>query len=186
MNELITQLYEAGLVQFGAFEGAELYKLNLQWLPSYPLVLHACASAAKAHTSIPPTVERLLCRTESLPFALTLGLSLNIPIVYSRGEGQSPVYDLVGAYDIGHPTLYVTHIWEDSDEDAALLQRARGVGLDIIGVLALIGMESSVEEALPVQIVLSFAALLEQLVAAQQLPIGQAEAVYARLHERKR
>lgn len=59
MSDLVEQILEAGLVQFGLF-GGDPIRVNLQLLPSYPVVLQNISRlcADRIHAS---QYERLLC-----------------------------------------------------------------------------------------------------------------------------
>ena len=73
-----------------------------------------------------------------MPFGVALSLRTGIPLVYSRGAGEAPVFDLVGAYDIGHPALLLTNSvgWRGSPD--TLVKRARRVGLEVHTLLPII------------------------------------------------
>jgi len=83
-------------------------------------------------------VNRLLCTAASLPFGVALSLRSGVPLVYSRGSADAPVYDLVGAYDIGHPVLLLSNSVGLGDTHAPLMHAARRVGLETHTLLTIV------------------------------------------------
>jgi hypothetical protein len=148
MNALASLLLDAGLIQFGWFRrggdagGADPvpFALELEMLASYPVVLRAVVEAAQARmSSIPAT--RLLCPADSLPFGVACAAQSGIPLVYSRGSSDAPVFDLVGAYDIGHVTLLLANTPESAPP--GLAAGARRVGLDVRALLPILAVHVS-------------------------------------------
>ncbi len=140
MNPLVQHLIEAGLIQFGWFQrdGLDLpVMLRLEMLVSYPETLNLLVQTAQ---ELFPQVNanRLLCSADSVPFGVGFSLQTGIPLVYSRGTDSAPVFDLVGAYDIGHPALLITNTvgWQQSPE--RLIRAARSVGLEIHTLLTIL------------------------------------------------
>jgi orotate phosphoribosyltransferase len=176
MSDLLQLIIDAGLVQFGRFasDGSTApVQFHLDMLASYPDVLEA---AAKALSSKIPSTERLLCISEALPLGVALALKTGIPLIYSRGGEKEPVYDLVGAYDIGHPTTLVVNIAGQSDY-GHLLTSARRVGLDVQSVAAVINVGA--ESELPLTSLLHLSDVVDTLHERGILPHGQAIAVRA-------
>ena len=120
------RLIQSGLIQFGAFprQGSIVpFDLSLALIGSYPDLLRDLANnAAERLAGI--TVTRLLATSEAIPLGVALSLRLNVPLVYSKGTGTSPVDDLVGAYDIGHPALLITNSVGFDQSIAALVKGA--------------------------------------------------------------
>ncbi len=131
-------LLDHGLLQFGWFDrhGEMLpFALDLDMLASYPAVLQRVVDEAQAECAgIHAT--RLLCSVPALPFGVAFALHSGIPLVYSRGTSDQPVFDLVGAYDIGHPTLLLMNTIDR--EPTRLLAEAHRVGLEIYTILAIL------------------------------------------------
>lgn len=179
----IEQLLINGLLQFGLFHRngtVQPVLSKLDMLASYPQTLHALIEDAGSLVG-GLAFDRMLCTADALPFGIALSLDLNSSLVYSRGRGEAPADDLVGAYDIGHPTLLVANT--SGDELIRLAQSAAKVGLDVKAVLVIL-------EITPIQIpnaeiksILSLETLIESEIAANHIPEGQREAVKAWLKQ---
>jgi hypothetical protein len=133
-SDLTEAFLEAGLIQFGRFD-SHPFKLNLELLPSYPDLLVRVAAALQPHIG---SVERLLATFDAVSLGAVLATQAAIPLVYSRGTQQPAVQDLVGAYDVGHPTALITLVWWDDPQIGAFTERARRVGLDVRTVVTVI------------------------------------------------
>lgn len=140
-------LIEYGLVQFGRFadENGDFapFKLHLDWIPSYPDVLEAAAFEVQKHFRVHGKsihqFERILCPVDALPVAALVSAETGIPVVYSRGFGEPIVHDLVGAYDINHPTLLLTNAHPSPGVSfEKLRQSADRVGLRVAFTLSLV------------------------------------------------
>ena len=126
MNSLAALLLETGLLQFGRFitdDGPRPYQLQLDLLPSYPDVLAHITELAAPWVG---DVNHLLSSAEALPFGVSLSLRTHIPLVYARGTDALTVYELAGAYDIGHPALLLGNTLAPSL--ITLAEKARVVG----------------------------------------------------------
>jgi hypothetical protein len=177
---LIRALIETGLVQFGRFHHtAEMqpFRISLEMLPSYPDVLRMIVAEARLLLAGIRT-NRLVCTVDSLPLGMGLSLEIDIPLVYSRGSNDAPVYDLVGAYDIGHPAVLITNVLADFAAIGRLITKANQVGLEINSVLAIINIGTGT--ALPdTQVVelLSLTNVLSELSRSGDLSAWQARAI---------
>ncbi|MEL6151121.1 MAG: hypothetical protein AAFR56_15970, partial [Chloroflexota bacterium] len=80
----------------------------------------------------------ILCPFDTLPLATLISQIANIPLVYSRGRGEPAVDDLVGAYDINHPTLLLANTTTGDGALGQLQTDARRVGLLTTYALVLI------------------------------------------------
>ena len=172
MPDLTTMLLDAGLLQFGRFAGVngwEPYQLNLQWLPSYPAILRQMADESQPLIG---QVDHLLSTASALPLGLALSLCHGLPLVYSRGNGDAPVFDLVGAYDIGHPALLVVERSRDLVGIEPLVERARSVGLEIQNALVIVDEGALPLYNLNVSALVYLPALIDPLVARGRLPEG--------------
>lgn len=188
MDNLITLLMDAGLLQFGWFEGVP-FKLHLDMLPAYPDVLKALAVAAKTQTQPIHTLSRLVSTNDALPFGVALSLETGIPLVYSRGSGEGAVNDLVGAYDIGHPALMLVNTWTRNDIQRVsdLITGARRVGLDIRQALTIVEVDTQNTHLgvdVSVHHLLKLTNIVEILVDGGRMPVGQGEAVLDWLADR--
>lgn len=133
-QSLLDALMTAGLLQFGRFEGAPL-RLNLALLPAYPQVLQAFVTALTPQLT---GISRLVCTPAALPWGVGLALSTGIPLVYSQGGDAAPVYDLVGAYDIGHKSALLINTPDDLAGLSQFIQGAGSVGLEIEQVFGIL------------------------------------------------
>jgi orotate phosphoribosyltransferase len=109
-----------------------------------------------------------------------VGLSLHtgIPLVYSQGRGEAAVFDLIGAYDIGHPALLITDVLDEPDTLDDLIQKARRVGLEVNTVLAVIdtGRATLSGENLDIIALAQLREIVESLLEQGELPAGQGDA----------
>lgn len=183
-NPLVDRFLGAGLLEFGLFGKAEIpFRLNLHLLPSYPKLLKHLADSAQGYlTGL--VVDRLICPASSLPFGVTVSQQTGIPLVYSRGSDQPGVFDLVGAYDVGHPALLLTNIRDGGKEVPSLIGRACKVGLEVHSALAIVDYGQKAPSGLNVVALLSFADALEYLAQSGKLPQGQARAAHDWLGQR--
>jgi hypothetical protein len=169
-------LLEAGLIQFGYFtQGNQTLplRLSLNLLPAYPQVLNRVAEqlvkeAAKYH------IERFLCDAESLPTGVAVSLLSGIPLVYSQGGAREAVYDLIGAYDVGHPTALILNVLENQQKITRLSNAARRVGLEVRAVCVVVTIHplDSVGSAL-----VDIGTLTRELVSQQRLSQQHGDAV---------
>ncbi|MGJ3237876.1 MAG: hypothetical protein ACFE0Q_04145 [Anaerolineae bacterium] len=136
---IASQLLQTGIIQFGLFvkNGQELpYRLQLDMLPAYPELLQNVVYRGVQTLAGIPTFDRLVAHADAVPLASALSLNTGISLVYSRGRGETPVHDLVGAYDVGHPAcLLVNSITPDMKQWLADAER---VGLNIHTVIEVI------------------------------------------------
>lgn len=179
-QSLIDALYRTGLVQFGLFEpGGRPVQANLTWLPSYPDVL-AEGGRLLAHHIDTGAAERLLVLHDALPLGTASALACGVPMTYSLGTDRPGVHDIVGAYDIGHPTVLVINQWdpETALRVNGLVRKAATVGLDVQRIVALIDMapQTSVKD-IELQSVVRLDELARYLHAAGKLPMGQMRAI---------
>jgi hypothetical protein len=174
MTDLLQLMMETGLIQFGRFPRNDVsvpVQFHFDMLASYPDVLDA--AVMELSRSIPPA-DRLVCTSDAVPLGVALTLKTGIPLVYSRGGEQEPAYDLVGAYDIGHPAVFITNVVGMTDH-SALLSSVRRVGLDVRSVITLIDLSAASE--LPISALFRLTNLVDVLVEREELPRGQAAAV---------
>jgi hypothetical protein len=179
LTQLHNLMLESGLIQFGSFSGDDTRSpilLLLEMLGSYPDVLSTLAEAAQAKVA-EGSYARLLCPADALPFGVAVSLKTGVPLVYSRGRGESAVVDLVGGYDIGHRTLLLLNTLDGDPFTYKWLGQARGVGLettDTLAILSLLPRELDHTSAL-----LRLDDLVSECAARGELPAGHAAAVQA-------
>jgi orotate phosphoribosyltransferase len=183
MNPLAQQLVEAGLLQFGSFHvnGVESpVQTHLEMLPSYPDVLRAIVQAM---APLVPRDDHLLATADAVPLGVALSLEAGVPLVYSRGTGEAAVFDLVGAYDIGHPASLVTNVLLDEDSTLKLAKKAESVGLEVGRVLCVLNLRVRPFSATAL---LSLEDLLDDFVREGMLPERESRAVRAWLRRGSR
>ena len=95
-------------------------------------------------------------------------------MVYSRGRGEQPVFDLVGAYDVGHPACLLVNTI--NDDLPTFIAGCRQVGLDICTIVALMATAESVA-ATPVLSVYSLENIITELLENGKIPAQQAQVV---------
>jgi hypothetical protein len=146
LDKLLPLLLEDGLLQFGRFErdsGIVPMLLNWEMLPAYPTTLNYIVELMGSR--IAGHVERLVCPADSIPLGVGISLRTQIPLVYSRGKGQDPVHDLVGAYDVGHPAVMITNTLPPPSQTQQFIAQAQKVGLHIHQTIALTAMAHTME-----------------------------------------
>lgn len=172
------QFIQNGILQIGLFaegDGHKPYRLRLEMLPAYPQLLEE--TSRRVSREFPGShFDRIVADHDVMALGVLLSIGTGIPLVYSQGRGESPVHDLVGAYDVGHPAVLL--VGEYSADTANLVQNCQRVGLAIIEVIALIGDEDTIGD-IPVRPLLDFTELLGELTEAGLLPKRQAEAIVA-------
>ena len=176
MNNLTRLMLETGLIQFGWFDESQVpFRLSFELLPSYPDVLDEVVNSA---IPLVGKVDHLLSAPSAVPFGVGLSLKLGLPLVYSRGLGEAPVYDLVGAYDIGHPALMIANSIVNNTELISLAAQARQVGLEIDRVLVIMDEQVSYPDGLDVISLLNLKTVVSDLIENGMLPPGHGQAVF--------
>jgi hypothetical protein len=170
---LIDALVDAGLVQFGYFAEGDKnefapVRLNLALLPAYPDVLKLLTDAVVQRLA-DRTIERLVCTVDSLPLGVAVSLATGIPLVYSQGQGAAAVYDLVGAYDVGHPAALLMNVLDQPESIAKLQANAHRVGLNIQYGVAILGLSTSEL----VEPLIRLDEMVDSLAAKKMLPANQ-------------
>lgn len=179
MTDLKDSLLSAGLIQFGHFvrqgEVAPVV-FSFQLLPSYPGILRGLAGTVAQ--SIPIGAHFLVSTADSLPLGLAVSFHAGLPLVYSRGKDDAPTFDLIGAYDVGHPAVIVTNVHDSPGRIERLAAQCQRVGLEVTGVACLLSLVPADPQArLRVSASLDLPRLLDDLVADGRLTTGQAAAV---------
>lgn len=174
-STLYRAFVEAGLIQFGYFDGAPI-RISLELLPSYPDVLaHLAEEALQPIQAFQP--ERLVSTLGALPLTTLISHKTQLPVVYSLGTGESPVHDLVGAYDVGHPSILLDLEWQGEIKTTAFMQRAESVGLNIQGVITVLGIKPKPMRAIRAIPLVNLHDFLDSIEQSNMIPRGQAAAV---------
>lgn len=175
MKSIAGDLIECGLLQFGLI-GKDPWRLRAELLPSYPQLLHTLAALTEPYVM---GVDRLLAAEGAQAWGVALALRQRIPLVYCRGD------DLVGAYDIGHPTLLLACGHESDAELRALMARAARVGLEVRVIASLLDSGRDCVGEVPAHTLVDLKELVQQMVSAGALPAGQGRLVKRRLINRR-
>lgn len=178
VKSLTTLLVETGLIQFGSFivDGEDRPVLfSLDMLSSYPDVLRRVTEALAPAIG---RVDHLVCTPEAVPLGVALSLQTSVPLVYSRGRGEEPVNDLVGAYDTGHPAILITTVYGSDAQIDRLAASARRVGLDVKQIIAVVDVTTG-QSDLPVHALIRLGDMVGEMEAADTIPAGQADIVRA-------
>ncbi|MBI5669935.1 MAG: hypothetical protein HZC41_18225 [Chloroflexi bacterium] len=179
-THLIPLLMETGLVQFGRFQtgaGTRPFLLSLDYLPAYPDVLKQVTQAAVRELD-GLAIHRLVATADAVPLGVALSLATDLSLVYSRGQREEAVYDLVGAYNIGHAAVLVCTVLADIGPLLPFIAAARRVGLEIHTLLAVLDLD--IQDAIPdvtVKSLLTLPTVITALSSQGVLPAGQAQAV---------
>jgi hypothetical protein len=176
---LAEALITNGLLQFGQFQvdGAiQPVSVKLDLLASYPDVLKLIRASLLSNP-LQVSIDRILCPIDTLPIAVAVGLELEIPVVYSRRSSEAAVFDLVGAYDIGHPTLVIANYADSSL--MSLIAQAERVGLRSAAVWTVIELVPWNAPGVNMHSLLSLNAILDDPFVHSEVAPGQIEAVRA-------
>jgi hypothetical protein len=163
------ELLKTGILQFGLFmeEGQAVpYRLRLEMLSAYPQLMQQIIYRTIQALPKQP-FDRLVSHSDCIPIASAISLNTGISLVYSRGHGEIPVHDFVGAYDVGHPACLIVNTWDESM--AAFLADCRRVGLEIQSIVEIVGVGQEVEKVnmLPVY---TMKAILHELRQSKAVP----------------
>lgn len=135
-----TPLFNTGILQFGRFTDdkgtAQPYRLRLEMLAAYPSLLQQVAYRGVQQLAHLPSFDRFVTLSDSIPIATAISLNTGISLIYSRGTTQPLVHDLVGAYDVGHPTCLIVNSVDDTMK--TFINASRKVGLEIHSVLEVV------------------------------------------------
>lgn len=170
------ELLETGLLQFGLFvedDQAIPYRLQLEMLSAYPHLMQKIVYRT-IQTLPAQTFDRLVSHSDCIPLASAVSLNTGIPLVYSRGRGENPVHDLVGAYDVGHPACLIMNTWQESMND--LITGCKRVGLEIHTVVEIIGAGQT-GKGIERRVIFTLSAILHELRQKDLIPAPLAQTV---------
>lgn len=182
IDQLAPRLVQTGLLQFGHFgpdDAVRSWKLNTSLLPSYPDVLWQLGQVGQQHLA-DMEIDRLLSlKGDAQHVAQAISFASHVPLVYHGRDTGNPVLDLVGAYDVGHPTCLVIDDAATSLADASLLAEANRVGLDVVAIIAIYSTGLPPSSDKPVHLLLDIPDIAHSLVASGHIPARLAELVLA-------
>jgi hypothetical protein len=178
------QLADSGILQFGIFmeQGKRVpYQLHLELIPAYPELLGMVVDAVI--DKLPDKVfDRLVAHNDCSVIAGAIAYKAGISLVYSRGSSISPIYDWVGAYDVGHPACLLLNTIPDNVEK--FIAECRQVGLEINSIVSLIASHEHILD-IPVIAVYSLENILAELYASGDITSSQQQAILKYLSLKK-
>jgi hypothetical protein len=178
------QLADSGILQFGVFmePGKRVpYQLHLAMIPAYPELCGMVVDAVIDKLS-DKAFDRLVAHNDCSVIAGAIAYKAGISLVYSRGSSISPIYDLVGAYDVGHPACLLLNTIPDNIEK--FIAGCRQVGLEINSIVSLITSKKRILD-IPVIAVYSLESILAKLYEAGDVTYSQQQAVLVYLAAEK-
>ncbi len=178
--DITQKLLETGMMQFGEFRenkgGYAPLRLHLELLPAYPTFLGQVTGMLGE--LLPGNIQRLVAAPDALPLGVSVSLRTGIPLIYSRGIGESPAFDLVGAYDSGRAAAVLMNAFSDSESLLSLIWRVRKVGLNVSTVMGLIDFESGFSSDCAMLSLVNLTGVMDALNEKALIPAGQITSVY--------
>jgi orotate phosphoribosyltransferase len=171
-------LFEKGLFQVGHFvvDGiASPYRLQLSMLPSYPALMSQIVDAMAVIVG-QDDCDFLLSTPDASALAGAVSVQAKIPLVHSRGRGEKAVFDLVGAYDVGHPSCLVTYTTRDADI-RRVIEAGQQTGLEVRRVVAILDAQADAIFSVPVSSLVTLSVVVDELARDGLLPAQQAQAI---------
>ena len=170
------ELLDTGILQFGLFienGQSKPYRLRLEMLSAYPQLMQQIVY--RTVQALPmQTFNRLVAHSDCIPVVSAVSLNTGVSLVYSRGQGEVPVHDLVGAYDVGHPACLIVNSWNESLN--TFLANCRRVGLEIYTVVEIVGL-GQVAQDIEMRPVYTMNAILHELRQDELIPETLAKSV---------
>jgi hypothetical protein len=174
------QLVDSGILQFGIFmeQGKRVpYQLHLEMIPAYPELFGMVVDAVI--DKLPDKAfDRLVAHSDCAVVTGAIAYKTGISLVYSRGSSTSPVHDLVGAYDVGHPACLLLNTIPDNIEK--FIAGCRQVGLEINSIVSLIVSQEHILD-IPVIAVYSLESMLAELYETGDINDSQQQAILKHL-----
>ena len=170
------ELLNTGILQFGLFveDGKDVpYRLRLEMLSAYPQLMQQVVY--RTVQALPmQAFNRLVSHSDCVPVASAVSLNTGVSLVYSRGRGEVPVHDLVGAYDVGHPACLLVNSWDELLN--GFLADCRRVGLEIHTIVEIVGV-GQVAEGIEMRPVYTMNAILHELRQNDVIPEALSQSV---------
>jgi len=139
-------LLNTGILQFGLFvdnNTTSAYRIRLEMLSAYPEVMQQVIYRGIQTIATSRPFDRLVSHPDCIPLASAVSLNTGISLVYSRGQAEAPVHDLVGAYDVGHPSCLLVNTITPAT--AAFITNCQRVGLEIHTILEVVAKGEKLE-----------------------------------------
>lgn len=182
-------LFEHGLLQVGRFQQDHTIvpvRLELALLGAYPNILTEAAKALLTKVKvIAPVVDYLVCADDCIPITSAVCMEAKIPMVWSRGCGEAPAYDLIGPYDIGHPSCLIVNTI--TRQTRQLIADCHSVGLEITHLVSLVDAGDRLADVNTIKShwVYDLASMIDELEKAARVPAAQARAIHKWITEAK-
>jgi hypothetical protein len=165
-TELITSLLSKGILQMGHFietGGIKPYKWHFEMLPAYPSLMNMFYRHLLPYCDPLKNQAdaRLVTTSKTTSLGVLIANELQLPLVYSAGCGENPVYDFIGAYDVGHIAYFIVEEVNENTDD--LLMQANRVGLEIEKILTLVGYNDHYSQNVKIETVLQWQDILNYL-----------------------
>jgi hypothetical protein len=180
-------LWDTGILQFGYFVSGDKVapvRFCSEYLPAYPQLLATVTELALAQLDV-SEVDHLIVMADSIPLGVACSLQTDLSLVYSRGRGEAPVYDLVGSYNSGHMSALLVNWIEDQSNVEKFILNARSVGLETESILTLFEVRPVDQLAgISVRSVFRLVDFVQELLTAGRLSDGQAQSVLKWINER--
>ena len=178
-------LVDSGILQFGVFveNGKRVpYQLHLEMIPAYSELFTLVVNMVVQNLR-DKSFDRLIAHSDCSVIGGAIAHQAGVSLVYSRSGLVSPVYDLVGAYDVGHPACLLVNTIPDNIE--TFIAGCRQVGLETHSVVALVA-EQEATQNIPVTSVFSLESILTELYEMGEVTDPQYQAVSEHLAAKKR
>lgn len=142
MDNLLYQFHQNGLIQFGRFIAQDQQttplQLSFEFLPSYPqLLVDTAQQLVTLCAQNFDTFDFLFCAAEGIPLGMAMSLQTHKPLLYSTHR-TSHARDFIGAYDVGHPAVLISPVFDDEEKIARLARDIQRVGLEMVGIVSLL------------------------------------------------
>lgn len=179
-------LFERGLIQFGRFDttdGWQPMRYRLEALSAYPDLMRQIVDDLGAIAQgIVPHIDYFVSAADCIPVSSILCDRLDQALVYSKGCGDAPVHDLIGSYDVGHPSCLIVNAI--TVEVKTLIANCHRAGLEISDVITLIDTGITLSSA-RVHGVYQIGTIVDELQKSNQIPSAQVDVIRARVKSEK-
>ncbi len=142
-SQIIDDLYQKGLIQFGRFyvlNDILAVRFHLELLPSYPRLHSKVVQLFIEKVDRSIQLDYVLATYDAIPLGTMIADALKLPLLMQFNSGTTPASRIIGSYDIGHPTLIISN---SSDNLDILLSDCTRVGLEVEKILAIVQEKSA-------------------------------------------